>query len=84
MHIRGGKRYLAHELCDDAVEGGALEVEGLARLAHALLAGAEGAEVLRANAKGGRGFKGAHIREKGIRLARKTQVGPCIPVGIQL
>ena len=32
---------------DDAVEGGALEVEGLAGAAHALLARAEGAEVLR-------------------------------------
>ena len=38
---------LAHELRDDAVEGGALEVERLARLADALLAGAEAAEVLR-------------------------------------
>ena len=38
---------LAHELRDDAVEGGALEVERLARLAHALLAGAQAAEVLR-------------------------------------
>ena len=37
---------LAHELRDDAVEGGALEVERLARLADALLAGAERAEVL--------------------------------------
>jgi hypothetical protein len=37
---------LEHELGDDAVEGGALEVERLARLAGALLAGAEGAEVL--------------------------------------
>lgn len=37
---------LEHELGDDAVEGGALEVEGLAGLAGALLAGAEGAEVL--------------------------------------
>ena len=37
---------LAHELRDDAVEGGALEVERLARLAHALLAGAEATEVL--------------------------------------
>jgi hypothetical protein len=37
---------LEHELGDDAVEGRALEVEGLARLAGALLAGAEGAEVL--------------------------------------
>jgi len=37
---------LGHEPGDDAVEGAALEVQGLARLAHALLAGAEGAEVL--------------------------------------
>ena len=37
---------LAHELGDDAVEGGPLEVERLAGLAGSLLAGAEGAEVL--------------------------------------
>ena len=37
---------LAHELRDDAVEGGALEVERLAALAHALLARAQSAEVL--------------------------------------
>jgi len=37
---------LKHELGDDAVEGGALVVEGLARAAGSLLAGAEGAEVL--------------------------------------
>jgi hypothetical protein len=37
---------LDHELLDDAVEDGALVVEGLARLANALLAGAETAEVL--------------------------------------
>lgn len=37
---------LDHELLDDAVELGALVVEGLAALAEALLAGAEGAEVL--------------------------------------
>lgn len=37
---------LDHELLDDAVELGALVVEGLAGLAQALLAGAQGAEVL--------------------------------------
>jgi hypothetical protein len=37
---------LAHELRDDAVEGGALEVERLAAAAHALLARAQSAEVL--------------------------------------
>jgi hypothetical protein len=37
---------LAHEVGDDAVEGGALVVERLAPPAHALLARAEGAEVL--------------------------------------
>ena len=37
---------LAHEVGDDAVEGGALEVEGLAGAAHALLARAQRAEVL--------------------------------------
>jgi len=37
---------LAHEVGDDAVEGGSLVVEGLAAAADALLAGAEGAEVL--------------------------------------
>ena len=37
---------LEHELGDDAVEAGALVVEGLAALASALLAGAESAEVL--------------------------------------
>jgi hypothetical protein len=37
---------LEHELGDDAVEVGALVVEGLARAAGALLAGAESAEVL--------------------------------------
>jgi hypothetical protein len=37
---------LKHELGDDAVEAGALEVERLARLAGTLLASAEGAEVL--------------------------------------
>ena len=35
---------LAHELSDDTVEGGALEVEGLAGASLALLAGAEGCE----------------------------------------
>jgi hypothetical protein len=38
---------LAHELGDDAVEGGALVVERLPGLAHALLARAQRAEVLR-------------------------------------
>lgn len=37
---------LQHEVGDDAVEAAALEVEGLARLADTLLAGAEGPEVL--------------------------------------
>mmetsp|Transcript_68676 Transcript_68676/g.204355 ORF Transcript_68676/g.204355 Transcript_68676/m.204355 type:complete len:200 (+) Transcript_68676:146-745(+) len=37
---------LAHEVLDDAVEGATLEVQRLARLARALLAGAETAEVL--------------------------------------
>ena len=37
---------LKHELGDDAVEVGALVVEGLAGLASTLLSGAEGAEVL--------------------------------------
>jgi hypothetical protein len=37
---------LKHELGDDAVEGGALVVQSLARAAGALLAGAESAEVL--------------------------------------
>ena len=37
---------LKHELGDDAVEVGALVVEGLAGLAGTLLSGAEGAEVL--------------------------------------
>ena len=37
---------LAHEVVDDTMEGGALEVEGLAGLAHALLAGAEATEIL--------------------------------------
>lgn len=37
---------LDHEVLDDTVELGALVAEGLARLAHALLAGAESAEVL--------------------------------------
>ena len=37
---------LQHELRDDTVELGALEVERLARLAHALLASAERTEVL--------------------------------------
>ena len=37
---------LEHELGDDAVEAGALVVEGLAALASALLAGAESAKVL--------------------------------------
>ena len=37
---------LAHEVRDDAVEGGALEVERLALTSHALLARAQSAEVL--------------------------------------
>jgi hypothetical protein len=37
---------LEHELGDDAVEGGALVVEGLAGIAGALLASAESAEIL--------------------------------------
>ena len=37
---------LEHELGDNAVEAGALVVEGLAALSSALLAGAESAEVL--------------------------------------
>lgn len=37
---------LNHELLDDAVEDGALVMQGLAGLAQALLAGAEAAEVL--------------------------------------
>ncbi len=37
---------LEHEAGDDAVEGGALVVEGLAGAAGALLAGAQAAEVL--------------------------------------
>ena len=43
---------LQHELRDDAVEGGALVVEGLARAALALLAGAERAEVLSSLCRG--------------------------------
>jgi hypothetical protein len=43
----GLKTYLHHEFGDDTVERGALEVEGLAALAHALLASAERTEVLR-------------------------------------
>jgi len=37
---------LAHEVVDDTMEGGALEVEGLAGSAGALLAGAEASEIL--------------------------------------
>ena len=37
---------LAHEVVDHAVEVAALEVQGLAHLADALLAGAQSAEVL--------------------------------------
>jgi len=36
---------LTHEIVNDTMEGGALEVKGLAALAHALLAGAEAAEI---------------------------------------
>ena len=43
---RGEVATLAHEAGDHAVEGAALEVQRLAELAHALLAGAEAAEVL--------------------------------------
>jgi hypothetical protein len=46
-HVSGGEvTTLEHELGDDTVEGSALEVEGLAAAASALLASAEGAEVL--------------------------------------
>jgi hypothetical protein len=46
-HIAGGEvTTLKHELGDDAVEGSALEVKGLAAAALALLSGAESAEVL--------------------------------------
>lgn len=45
--VSGGEvTALAHEVGNDAVEGGALVVEGLAAAAHALLAGAKGAEIL--------------------------------------
>lgn len=40
------RAYLDHELLDDAVEDGALVVQGRAGLAQALLAGAQAAEVL--------------------------------------
>mmetsp|Transcript_88547 Transcript_88547/g.234201 ORF Transcript_88547/g.234201 Transcript_88547/m.234201 type:complete len:216 (-) Transcript_88547:29-676(-) len=50
---------LAHEVWDDAVEGAALEVQGLARLARALLPGAEAAEVLR----GLRGHVGPELHD---------------------
>ena len=43
---RGEVAALAHELSDNAVERGSLEMELLAHLAHALLTGAERAEVL--------------------------------------
>ena len=43
---REARTALAHEVVDDAVERGALKVQRLARLAHALLARAEGTEVL--------------------------------------
>ena len=46
-HVAGGEvTTLEHELGDDAVEGSALEVEGLAAAALALLSGAESTEVL--------------------------------------
>jgi hypothetical protein len=46
-HVAGGEvTTLEHELGDDAVEGSALEVKGLAAAALALLSGAESAEVL--------------------------------------
>jgi hypothetical protein len=44
--VSGEVTTLEHEVLDDTVEGGALEVEGLAGLADTLLASAEGAEVL--------------------------------------
>eukprot|EP00216_Chloropicon_sp_CCMP2111_P006921 CAMPEP_0198234150 /NCGR_PEP_ID=MMETSP1446-20131203/234_1 /TAXON_ID=1461542 ORGANISM="Unidentified sp, Strain CCMP2111" /NCGR_SAMPLE_ID=MMETSP1446 /ASSEMBLY_ACC=CAM_ASM_001112 /LENGTH=244 /DNA_ID=CAMNT_0043914881 /DNA_START=67 /DNA_END=798 /DNA_ORIENTATION=+ len=44
--VGGEVTSLAHEARDDAVERGPLEVEGLAALAGALLAGAQAAEVL--------------------------------------
>lgn len=45
--VAGGEvTALDHELLDDAVELAALVVQGLSRLSQALLAGAEGAEVL--------------------------------------
>ena len=43
---RGEVATLAHEAGDDAVEGAALVVEGLAGLAHTLLTSAEATEVL--------------------------------------
>ena len=46
--VSGGEvTSLAHEVCDDAVEAGSLEVQRLSRLADALLSRAERAEVLR-------------------------------------
>ena len=44
---------LAHEVGDDSVEDAVLVVEGLARLADALLAGAQRAEVLHGLGHGG-------------------------------
>ena len=46
---------LAHELRDNTVEGAALEVQGLARATHALLASAQSAEVLRHRGRGNAG-----------------------------
>jgi hypothetical protein len=48
---------LTHEIVNDTMEGGALEVKGLAALAHALLAGAEAAEIF--------GGLGDHVRAEG-------------------
>ena len=61
---------LAHEVGDDAVEGGTLEVEGLAGPPRPLLPGAQGAEVfgglgddVGAQLKGG---EGGGMRGKGV------------------
>mmetsp|Transcript_31747 Transcript_31747/g.94331 ORF Transcript_31747/g.94331 Transcript_31747/m.94331 type:complete len:221 (+) Transcript_31747:184-846(+) len=72
--VAGGEvAALAHEVGDHAVEGAALEVERLAHLARALLAGAEGAEVLRGLGRdvgpelhgdaAGRGAADGHVEE---------------------
>lgn len=59
---------LEHELGDDAVEGAALVVEGLARAAGALLAGAERAEVLGS-------LEGHHGQHGGVR--KHGEVSEC-------